>query len=160
MRPCMDEPSHASKRQKVFITNHHQEKEVFPFVVGGKFTPYIADTIFGYINTGGSHSKRRANLLKCRLVSKAWMHYIDNQTSLWGKDVSKGKFCQFAEYGAVDICRHIVRNKKNESSDKSNDKYVKWFSPTNPIFRRYDNPYCPTTTPFHEAARNGHFDIC
>jgi len=123
----------------------------FPFVVGGQRSAHIADIIFGYIDSGDFNTERRANLLKCRLVSKEWMHYIDNQTSLWGKEnISSKKYCQFAKYGAVDVCRHIIRNRTAEPSDKSKGE-------TNPVVRYSIHVQ---TTPLHEAARNGHLEIC
>ena len=52
-----------------------QEQQVFPLVINGELTPYIADLIFQYLDLN--------TLRKSRLVSNDWKDFVDSRTSLW-----------------------------------------------------------------------------
>ena len=117
----MDNP----KRRKFEIPQH---EETFPFVIKQRSAPHIADTIFKYLDQN--------TLAKCRLVSKVWKDFVDNQTSLWG-NVSAEQFIQVAEKGKLDICKLIIQHDgKKDAATPSG-----W-------------------TPLHSSAYNGHLEVC
>ena len=93
------------------MDNNQSRLHTFPFVIHGKHTPNIADTIFGYLDQN--------TLAKSRLVSKVWKDYIDWKTFLWG-NVSKDQYIKAAKEGRLDICRLIIRKaeNKNPASDR------------------------------------------
>ena len=52
-----------------------EDSLVFPFVIGGQSTPFLARAIFNLLDRG--------SLVKCRQVSKAWRDHVDLKSCLW-----------------------------------------------------------------------------
>ena len=55
--------------------NEREDSLVFPFVIGGQSTPFLARAIFNLLDRG--------SLVKCRQVSKAWRDHVDLKSCLW-----------------------------------------------------------------------------
>ena len=55
--------------------NEKEGSLVFPFVIGGQSTPFLARAIFNLLD--------RSSLVKCRQVSKAWRNHVDLESCLW-----------------------------------------------------------------------------
>ena len=112
--------------------NPQTKNNTFPFVIHDRYTPNIADKIFGLLDI--------KSLAKCRRVAKVWKDTIDSKTGFWGNVPAK-HYCLFAAHGKLNLCQNIVRQSKNK------------ICPANPT-------YGIGWTPLHEAARRGHTDIC
>ena len=112
--------------------NPQTKYNTFPFVIHDRYTPNIADKIFGLLDI--------KSLAKCRRVAKVWKDIIDSKTGFWGNVPAK-HYCLFAAHGKLNLCQNIVRQSKNK------------ICPANPT-------YGIGWTPLHEAARRGHTDIC
>ena len=111
----------------------------FPLVIGGRFTPHVANVIFNMLD--------KQALVKSRSVSSVWKDVVDSQTDLWTDPVL---YAWASVEGDVDICQKII-----ERVDDKNPSVGEL--PANSFYQYQFQFNC---TPLHMAAMQGHIDIC
>ena len=108
----------------------------FPVVIGQKFTPQIARTIFNLLD--------EEDLLKCRSVCSVWKNVVDSSTKLW---TNPELYRKAASEGRLNFCKKIIQRVENKNPPLKKDpiegESVKGF-----------------LTPLHIAAGKGHVAIC
>ena len=114
----------------------------FPFVIGKRFTPHVANVIFNMLD--------KQALVKSRSVSSVWKDVVDSQTDMWTDPVL---YAWASHDGELDICQKII-----ERVDDKNPSIGEL--PANPIYSSTTAAIKFNSTPLHMAAMMGHIEIC
>ena len=105
----------------------------FPVVIGQKFTPQIARTIFNLLD--------EEDLLKCRSVCSVWKDVVDSSTKLW---TNPELYRKAASEGRLNFCKKIIQRVENKNPPLPHNGTLRESYPT----------------PLHIAAQHGQIEIC